>query len=137
GQGGVPHVPLPGARFGGRWGRALPSPPCPGWGAWVDSRHKFCPHCGNAVPAGLSGDRMPRPPISYTPQHLIERFLAARATIEGELKQATILFVDIVDSTRLTYGKDPEAANMALGPAIEVMRQAVFRYDGYVRPRGD
>ena len=26
---------------------------------------------------------------------------------------------------------------MALGPAIEVMRQAVFRYDGYVRPRGD
>jgi class 3 adenylate cyclase/tetratricopeptide (TPR) repeat protein len=82
-------------------------------------------------------DGLPQLPIKYTPPELADRFLAARATIEGELKQATILFADIVDSTRLTYGKDPETANAVLGPAIEVMRQAVFRFEGYVRPRGD
>ncbi len=63
--------------------------------------------------------------------------LFARATMEGERKHATVLFADIVDSTRLTYGKDADEADIRLSPAIDAMRNAVFRYEGYVRPRGD
>src|SRR5262245_3175898 len=124
------------ARFCGRCGNVLSSVACPRCGGLLDVGHRFCPRCGTAVPT-TTADGLARPPISYTPRHLIDRFLAARAAIEGELKHATVLFVDIVESTRLTYGKDPEAANVALGPAIEVMRQADFRFEGYVRPRGD
>lgn len=132
------HDHLPDARFCGHCGNALPATCCTRCGWSLDPGHKFCPRCGNAVPTYISvSHRRSQPPISYTPPHLVDRFLAARATIEGELKQATILFADIVDSTRLTYGKDPETASIVLGPAIEVMRQAVFHFEGYVRPRGD
>jgi class 3 adenylate cyclase/tetratricopeptide (TPR) repeat protein len=128
------HDHLPDARFCGHCGQVLSAAACLRCGGSLDAGHKFCPRCGHTVSTNISGGP---PPISYTPAHLVDRFLAARATIEGELKQATILFVDIVDSTRLTHGKDPETANNVLGPAIEVMRQSVFRFEGYVRPRGD
>ena len=75
--------------------------------------------------------------VGYLPGHLAERILRSRATNEGERKQTTVLFADVVDSTRLTYGKDPEEAAGRLTPAIDAMRAAVFRYEGYVRPRGD
>ncbi len=76
-------------------------------------------------------------PINYIPKHLVDQILNARATIEGELKQATVLFADIVESTRLTDGKDPEAADQVIAPVIDIMRRAAFKYEGYVRPRGD
>lgn len=73
-------------------------------------------------------------PLSFLPS---ERILYARGALQGERKQATVLFADIVDSTRLTYGKDADEADVRLSPAIDVMRNAVFRYEGYARPRGD
>jgi class 3 adenylate cyclase/tetratricopeptide (TPR) repeat protein len=132
------HDHLPSARFCGHCGKALFAAVCGRCGQPLDPGHKFCPGCGNPAPAGFSASgELARPPISYMPQHLAKQILAARAAIEGELKQATILFADIVDSTRLTYGKDPETANLILDPAIEVMRRSVFGFEGYVRPRGD
>lgn len=71
------------------------------------------------------------------PAHPADPALFSRATMEGERKHATVLFADIVDSTRLTYGKDADEADIRLSPAIDAMRNAVFRYEGYVRPRGD
>jgi class 3 adenylate cyclase/tetratricopeptide (TPR) repeat protein len=117
---------------------------CPHCGWLLQLDYKFCPGCGitisiltNSAADSLSQTTEGSRPINYTPRHLVDQILTERATVEGELKQATILFADIVDSTRLTYGKDPEAADKIIGPAIEEMRKAVFRYDGYVRPRGD
>ena len=51
-----------------------------------------------------------RPPLEYTPTHLAEKILTARASLEGERKQVTVFFADIKDSTRLIEGLDPEAA---------------------------
>jgi len=34
-------------------------------------------------------------PETYTPQHLAEKIFAARSDLEGECKQATVLFADI------------------------------------------
>jgi class 3 adenylate cyclase/tetratricopeptide (TPR) repeat protein len=58
--------------------------------------------------------------------------------IEGERKQATILFADIVGSTQLITGMDPEQALARLQPSVAQMCEAVQRFDGtVVRTLGD
>ena len=50
----------------------------------------------------------------------------------------SILFADIVGSTSIVDGLDPEDAFDELGPAIDIMRAAVHRYGGTVcREQGD
>ncbi len=66
------------------------------------------------------------------PQHLTEKILAARPTLEGERKQVTVLFADIKDSTELIKDLDPEAAQQLLDPAIHLMMDAVHRFEGTV-----
>jgi class 3 adenylate cyclase len=48
-------------------------------------------------------------PQSYTPKHLAERILTSKTALEGERKQVTVLFCDIVESTRQAERLDPEA----------------------------
>jgi predicted ATPase/class 3 adenylate cyclase len=71
------------------------------------------------------------PPVAI-PAHLGEKIRAARADLEGERKQVTILFADLKDSTRLIDGLDPEAARQLLDPALHLMMDAVHRYEGTV-----
>jgi class 3 adenylate cyclase/predicted ATPase len=79
-----------------------------------------------------------QPPISYTPPHLAERIrveqaaLAARIGTDGERKTITALFADLKGSTALIEGLDPEEARSIIDPALQVMMDAVHRYDGYV-----
>lgn len=68
----------------------------------------------------------------YTPQHLAEKILASRSTIEGERKQVTVLFADIKGSMELIADRDAEQAQTLMGTAIEAMMEAVHRYDGTV-----
>src|SRR5262249_26081058 len=83
-------------------------------------------------------------PASYTPPHLAERILAeqaaleARGAVEGERKTITALFADIQDSTALIEALDPEAARRLIDPALQLMMDAVHRYEGFVvQPTGD
>jgi class 3 adenylate cyclase/tetratricopeptide (TPR) repeat protein len=79
-----------------------------------------------------------RAPDSYTPRHLAERILASRAALEGERKQVTVLFADVVGSTQLIEGMDPEIAATRLSPALQAMMMAVHRYEGTVnKVQGD
>ena len=77
-------------------------------------------------------------PASYTPQHLAERILAEQAAMEsrgaanGERKTITALFADLKGSTALIEGLDPEDARAIIDPALQLMMDAVHRYDGYV-----
>jgi class 3 adenylate cyclase len=73
-----------------------------------------------------------RAPLAYTPQHLTDKILAARPGLEGERKQVTVLFADLKDSTELIRGLDPEAAQQLLDPAIQIMMDAVHRFEGTV-----
>jgi class 3 adenylate cyclase/predicted ATPase len=73
-----------------------------------------------------------RPPLSYTPKHLAEKILTSRAALEGERKQVTVLFADIKGSMALLEDLDPEEARRIIDPALQVMMDAVHRYEGYV-----
>jgi class 3 adenylate cyclase/predicted ATPase len=77
-------------------------------------------------------------PIAYTPRHLAERILAEQAALEahgapdGERKTITALFADIKGSMQLLEDLDPEEARQIIDPALQVMMDAVHRYEGYV-----
>jgi len=54
------------------------------------------------------------------------------AAIDGERKTVTALFADIKGSTALEEDLDPEEARHIIDPALQLMMDAVHRYDGYV-----
>src|SRR5262249_22603044 len=64
---------------------------CHDCGATLPQYSKYCPECGHAVDATPS-------PADYTPRHLRDQILAIRNAIEGERKQVSVLFCDIVRS---------------------------------------
>ena len=88
-------------------------------------------------PPGPAGGAQARP-IAYTPRHLAERILAEQAALEahgapdGERKTITTLFADIQGSMALLEGLDPEEARQIIDPALQLMMDAVHRYEGYV-----
>ena len=55
-----------------------------------------------------------------------------RAATDGERKTITALFADLKGSTALIEGLDPEEARAIIDPALQLMMDAVHRYDGYV-----
>jgi class 3 adenylate cyclase len=57
---------------------------------------------------------------------------AVASAIEGERKTVTALFADIKGSTELMAALDPEEARRIVDPALELMIEAVHRYDGYI-----
>ncbi len=54
----------------------------------------------------------------------------APKVVSTERRLVTVLFADIVDSTRLVLGVDPEEANDRLIPALNIMADLVYLYDG-------
>jgi class 3 adenylate cyclase/tetratricopeptide (TPR) repeat protein len=92
---------------------------------------KFCAECGQAV-AAATDEAAPPAPNAYTPRHLVERILTSRSALEGERKQVTILFCDIVESTRLAVALDPETLHELMDRALRLMAEAVHRYQGTV-----
>src|SRR5690349_17573415 len=77
---------------------------CPSCGQPVTPGKKFCRSCGAAIASQPTASS----PSSYTPKHLAERILTSKAALEGERKQVTVLFCDVVESTRLSEQLGPE-----------------------------
>src|SRR5207247_9461214 len=120
-----------GARFCGECGASLfLDAPCASCGQANPAGQKFCNGCGQRL--GESAGAAERAPHAYTPPHLTEKILTARAALEGERKQVTVLFADLRGSTELIAGLDPEAARHLLDPALHLMMEAVHRYEGTV-----
>ncbi len=68
---------------------------CPACGADNPPTNNFCGKCGAALAVP------PPSPEAYTPRHLAEKILARRDALQGERKQVTVLFADVVGSTEL------------------------------------
>src|SRR5262245_61688798 len=71
-------------------------------------------------------------PVAHTLTAPAEQNPTARAALEGERKQVTVLFADITDSLALIRTLDPEAAQQLLDPALQRMMDAVHHYAGTV-----
>jgi class 3 adenylate cyclase/tetratricopeptide (TPR) repeat protein len=109
---------------------------CGNCGSAVSPAAIFCAQCGS--PLKPADDSRFASPKSYTPQHLADKILAARATVDGERKQVTVLFADIKGSMELFAARDPEAAQKIFDPVLERMIEAVHHYEGTVnRVMGD
>jgi adenylate cyclase len=93
---------------------------CARCGHDVNLLARFCGNCGGALGAGAAL------PAADTPPRW------------GELKQATVLFADIVSSTDLVAHMNPDEAMARLRPAVLRMRHSVERFGGTVlRTLGD
>jgi class 3 adenylate cyclase/tetratricopeptide (TPR) repeat protein len=92
---------------------------------------KFCFECAHPVGSASPAPRFAKPE-SYTPRHLAEKILTSKAVLEGERKQVTVLFADLKGSMELLADRDPEEARKILDPVLELMMEAVHRYEGTV-----
>jgi class 3 adenylate cyclase len=84
---------------------------------------KFCEECGTSLAPAASAE---------IPGHLAERILTSKAALEGERKQVTVLFADMKGSMELIADRDPETARKILDPVLQLMMDAVHRYEGTV-----
>ena len=81
----------------------------------------------------LATEDAPEVPLAgRTPARLAEKILSARASIEGERKQVTILFADVKGSTDLVQHMDAEDVSTLLDPLQKIMIDAVHTYEGTV-----
>ena len=71
-------------------------------------------------------------PRAYTPNHLAERILRSRSALEGERKQVTVLFVDVVDSMRLSERAGAEAWHRVLDRFFALLADAIHRFEGTI-----
>src|SRR5689334_12911252 len=119
-----------GAKFCGECGARL-APACPDCGTAHRPGQSFCWACGVRLLA-LTSATAAGAPRSHIPRHLAERILTSKAALEGERKQVTVLFADLKGSMELLADRDPEEARKILDPVLEMMMEAVHRYEGTV-----
>ncbi len=122
------HANSPEVKFCGECGARL-SRVCPSCAAANLPARKFCGECGTKLgeeSASLAA------PESYTPRHLADKILTSRSALEGERKQVTVLFCDIVGSTALAAQLGEEAMHALLNRFFEFALAEVHRYEGTI-----
>ena len=117
---------------------------CPGCGVENPEGQTFCNACGHALSGtgsgagggegthaapGLATQRDPR---AYTPQHLAERIRGTRADLDGERKQITVLFADVIGSMDLAERTDPELWRSIMDRFFTILCDGVHRFEGTV-----
>ncbi|MEX2648461.1 MAG: alpha/beta fold hydrolase [Alphaproteobacteria bacterium] len=106
---------------------------CPACGTAVAAGARFCDACGAALPTVRA-----EAPTPVAAMRAGENVVDIRSAIEGERKQVTVLFADLVGSTRLTEAMDPEESAAFLEPCLDAMIACIRRYQGTVtRAMGD
>ncbi len=98
---------------------------CNDCGATLPQYSKFCTECGHAVEATPS-------PATYMPGHLRDQILAIRSAIEGERKQVSVVFCDIVRSPELAAQAGPEEYHRVVDGFFALALAEVHRYEGTV-----
>ena len=122
-----------GRKFCAACGSPLPRS-CPKCGAENAPSSAFCEDCGAALAASASPAASQSTPVpSMTSElRLTSEQPDTATTPEGERKTVTALFADIKGSTELMADLDPEEARAIIDPALQLMIDAVHRYDGYI-----
>ncbi|MAA73834.1 MAG: hypothetical protein CMN28_03915 [Salinisphaeraceae bacterium] len=89
---------------------------------------RFCNQCGVSLGGGA-----PRPAqMVYTPAHLRNHLRQRTAVTQGEHKQVTVLFADVVGSTRLAERAGAEHWHAILDGLFRILTAEVHRAGGTV-----
>ncbi|WP_028660390.1 adenylate/guanylate cyclase domain-containing protein [Nocardioides insulae] len=118
---------------------------CSACGATISRSARFCSSCGAAlaldggapdVPRDgwttSPGDASRRLAAAYTPRHLTDEVLTSPFALEGERKQVTVLFADLIGSTELASRVGADAMHTVLDSLFEAAARAVHRYEGTI-----
>jgi predicted ATPase/class 3 adenylate cyclase len=113
----------PEAQFCSECGAKL-EPVCPACGAQLLVDAKFCDHCGIRLtpveaPEGTRGS-------------FIAQDSAEASRLEGERRQLTVMFCDLVDSTALSERLDPEDLQAILNEYRAVCAAVIRRFEGNI-----
>src|SRR6266851_4610842 len=103
---------------------------CPSCGARTDAGERFCGECGKPLTEAAKPAPLPDP-RSYTPKHLADKILQSKSALEGERKQVTVLFCDLVGSTPLSQQLDAEKWRDLIAQYQQAAAGAVGRFGGH------
>ena len=126
------HEIAAGLKFCGECGAAL-SLACPACGTPNLPGQKFCGECGAKLGADTATANPPSP-NSYASTNL-KKSTATRSALEGERRQLTVLFCDMVGFTELASHVDPEVLQTIIRSYEDACAVCITRYDGYVFQR--
>jgi class 3 adenylate cyclase/tetratricopeptide (TPR) repeat protein len=134
------HPNPSGARFCGSCATPLTGAiACPSCGASNPAGQRFCNACGEELgaTAGEAAPAVGGPPAppdrpSHVPEHLAEKIRADRGALEGERKQVTVLFADVMGSMELSERSDPEEWRRTMEGFFAILCQGVHRFEGTV-----
>ena len=100
---------------------------------------KFCNECGHPMasvskpsPHVLSFEKKIEKIQRYLPEGLTEKILNQRDKIEGERKQVTVLFCDMVGFTPLVDRIGPVEAYRVMDRIYEILIQKIYEFEGTV-----
>jgi class 3 adenylate cyclase len=85
-----------------------------------------------AAPTAAPTPGQAQAPLAYTPKHLAEKILTSRSALEGERKQVTVLFADVVGFTTLAEQLDPEVVHDLINRCFERITAEVHRFEGTI-----
>ena len=112
---------------------------CPNCSSVNHPSFKFCSECGKkltilseVLPKALSFDEKLTKIQKYLPKGLTEKILSQRDRIEGERKQVTVMFCDMVGFTSLSEKLGPEEAYTVMDQVYEILIHKVHDYEGTV-----
>ncbi|HEY5719839.1 MAG TPA: adenylate/guanylate cyclase domain-containing protein, partial [Gammaproteobacteria bacterium] len=112
---------------------------CPRCAAAAEAEDRYCAGCGAHLPAGDELPALPLPAARQTqPRRPSKPVQAdaiapqAPARLEAERKNVTVLFADISGFTSMSEKLDPEDVTTVMNGALNVLANAVSKYEGYI-----
>ena len=115
---------------------------CPECNSPNPANHCFCDKCGQTLTAGQHPSQPIPETISeddkllkiqkYLPRGIAEKILAQKGRIDGERKQVTVMFCDLVDFTAISERLDPEDIYPIIDKVQEILIHKVHEYEGIV-----
>src|SRR5215475_4656113 len=125
-------------RDGARFCRECGSPfaaICSRCGATVEATSKFCDDCGTPLTATLAPTRGPSHPVGVgttAGEDVTELARAVKSPAEAERRQLTVMFCDLVESTRLSGRLDPEVLREVVRSYQNVCDDVIGRFEGHI-----
>jgi class 3 adenylate cyclase/predicted ATPase len=107
---------------------------CATCGAANAPEQKFCGECGGKLSFDTAKPKLPSPD-SHTSEHLAEKITSSKSALEGERRQLTVLFCDMVGFTELANRVDPEVLQRIIRSYEDACAVCITRYEGYVFQR--